>query len=93
MQVPVESLVHSLLGCAVQLHQLSDAAQYNGASGTVVEYIEACDRYLVRLDSGGTVRARPQNLSFVKILDDHDDRRAYAQAVLVGEGVIAAPGS
>ena len=51
------------------------SARLNGASGTIGEYDEDADRYVVYLDAGGTARARAANVARL------EDERRLARAL------------
>merc|ERR1719502_397600 len=49
-------------GTPVKLIDLSSAAAYNGASGTISEWDESRQRYVVALGEGGTLSVKPANV-------------------------------
>ena len=53
----------------VVLHSLKAAAHHNGKLGTVVSYDPDAGRVVVRLDEGGDVMVKPQNLDKQKAED------------------------
>lgn len=53
----------------VVLHSLKAAAHHNGKLGTVVNYDPDAGRVVVRLDEGGDVMVKPQNLDEQKAED------------------------